>query len=118
MSETLNYEVMTVGDSVAKYIDRLCHEPEKEPLLSFPLVQREGVRSAHKGGSVIFDDEVHFLDKHFMVVQVVAAASSAWTQGILFDEYGHECGSTPQTEEFLGTYQVGNYCVTVEKKDD
>ena len=105
MSETLNYEVMTVGDSVAKYIDRLCHEPEKEPL-------------EHKGGSVIFDDEVHFLDKHFMVVQVVAAASSAWTQGILFDEYGHECGSTPQTEEFLGTYQVGNYCVTVEKKDD
>ena len=105
MSETLNYEVMTVGDSVAKYIDRLCHEPEKEPL-------------AHKGGSVIFDDEVHFLDKHFMVVQVVVATPSAWTQGILFDEYGHECGSTPQTEEFLGTYQVGNYCVTVEIKDE
>ena len=109
MSETLNYEVMTVGDSGAKYIDRLCHEPEKEPL-------------AHKGGSVIFDDEVHFLDKHFMVIQVVASKEPdkepAWTQGILFNAQGRECGITPQTEEFLGTYQVGNYCVTVEIKDE
>ena len=109
MSKTLNYEVMTVGDSVAKYIDRLCHEPEKEPL-------------AHKGGSVIFDDEVHFLDKHFMVIQVVASNNPseepAWTQGILFNEQGRECGMTPPCEEFLGGYQVDNYHVTVEIKDE
>ena len=108
MSETLNYEVMTVDDSTAKEIDRLCHEPEKEPL-------------THKGGSVIFDKEVHFLDKHFMVIQVIASNNPneepAWTQGILFNEQGREAGMTEPGEELLDEYKVGNYCVKVEKED-
>ena len=102
MSETLNYEAMTVDPPLADQVERWCKESSEYG----------------EKGAVLFEEEVHFLDKHFMVVQVVATASSAWTQGILFDEYGHECGSTPQTEEFLGTYQVGNYCVTVEIKDE
>jgi hypothetical protein len=108
MSKTLNYEVMTVDDSTAKEIDRLCHEPEKD-------------WEQLKGGSVIFDKEVHFMDKHFMVIQVVASNNPseepAWTQGILFNEQGRECGMTPPCQVFLGGYQVGNYHVTVEKED-
>jgi len=107
MSETLHYEVMTVDPPLADQLERWCEKPPDGPATMF--LSR---------GKVVFDEEVHFLDKHFMVVQVVVATPSAWTQGILFDEYGHECGSTPQTEKFLGTYQVGNYCVTVEKEDE
>jgi len=102
MSETLNYEVMTVDPPLADQVKRWCKaSPEHD-----------------ENDPILFEEEVHFLDKHFMVVQVVSAESSAWTHGILFDEQGRSCGSTPRTEEFLGTYQVGNYCVTVEKEDE
>ena len=57
-----------------------------------------------------------------MVVQVVASEEPdkepCWTQGILFNEQGRECGITPPCEVFLGVYQVGNYCVNVEKEDE
>ena len=101
MSETLNYEVMAVDPPLADQVERWCKaSPEHD-----------------ENDPILFEEEVHFLDKHFMVVQVVSAESSAWTHGILFDEQGRSCGSTTRTEEFLGTYQVGNYCVTVEKED-
>ena len=106
MSKTLNYEVMTVDGSTAKELEDVCQEPEKEPLV-------------HKRGSVIFDEEVHFLDKHFMVIQVVASNNPseepAWTQGILFNEQGREAGMTEPGEEFLGEYRIDNYCVSVEE---
>ena len=106
MSETLNYEVMAIDPPLVDQVKRWC---KKSPMGCY-------------GGEVLFEEEVYFLDRHFMAVRVVVSENpdkeECWTEGSLFNEYGHHCGSTPQTEEFLGTYQVGNYCVTVEKKDD
>jgi len=72
-------------------------------------------------GEVIFDEEVPFLDNHFMVVQVIASEEPdkepCWTQGILFNVQGRECGFTEPGEKLLGEYRVGDYCVKVEKKD-
>ena len=105
MSETLNHEVMTVDPPMADQLERWCEKPP----------------TGCGRGEVVFDEEVHFSDKHFMVVQVIASEDSdeepCWTQGILFNEQGRECGMTPPCEVFLGVYQVGNYCVNVEKED-
>jgi hypothetical protein len=58
---------------------------------------------------VIFDEEVRF-DGHFMVIQVCTSGDpqteSCWTQGVLFDRAGNECGCTDVGESFLGEYQV------------
>tara|TARA_Y100000296_G_C5128398_1_gene234130 strand:+ start:196 stop:516 length:321 start_codon:yes stop_codon:yes gene_type:complete len=105
MSETLNYKVMTVDPPMADQLGRWCEEPP----------------TGCGRGEVIFDEEVHFLDKYFMVVQVTTSeepdGEPCWTQGVLFNEQGRECGFTEPREEFLGEYRVGNYCVKVEKED-
>jgi hypothetical protein len=106
MSETQNYEVMTVDRPLADQLERWCDKPQAK----------------YDRGAVIFDKEVYFLDRHFMVVQVITSnepdKEPCWTQGILFNEQGRECGFTEPGEEFLGEYQIGNYCVKVEKKDE
>ena len=110
MSETQHYEVMTIYAPLAGNLTNLCQE------LPLPL------QGEFKGGSVIFDEEVHFSDKHFMVVQVIASEDPykepCWTQGVLFNEQGRECGMTEPGEEFLGEYRVDNYCVNVEIEDE
>jgi hypothetical protein len=110
MNEVQNFEVMTVDPPLADQLERWCENPPSGPATTFM-----------GRGNVVFDEEVHFLDKHFMVVQVVASEEPdkepCWTQGILFNEQGREVGMTDVGEEFLGEYQVGNYCVTVEKED-
>ena len=61
MSETLNYEVMAVDPPLADQVKRWCKaSPEHD-----------------ENDPILFEEEVHFLDKHFMVVQVVSAESSA-----------------------------------------
>ena len=110
MSETLNYQVMTVDPPLADQLERWCEKPPVGPATTF--LSR---------GEVVFDEEVHFLDKYFMVVQVIASEEPdeepCWTQGVLFNEQGRERGFTEPGEEFLGEYQVGNYCVKVEKEN-
>ena len=111
MSETLNYEEMTVDPPLADQLERWCENPPSGPATTF--LSR---------GDIVFDEEVHFMDKHFMVVQVIASEEPdkepCWTQGVLFNPQGRECGMTPPCEVFLGGYQVGNYHVTVEKGDE
>ena len=112
MSEIQNFEVMTVDPPMADQLERWCDKPPTDCGLGRPP----------RKGEVIFDKEAHFMDKHFMVVQVIASnepdKESCWTQGILFNPQGRECGMTEPGEELLGEYKVGNYCVKVEKEDE
>jgi len=106
MSETQHYEVMTVDPPLADHLERCCEKPP----------------TSCGRGEVVFDEEVHFLDKYFMIVQVIASEEPdkepCWTQGVLFNVQGRECGFTEPGEYFLGEYRVGDYCVKVEIEDE
>jgi len=73
-------------------------------------------------GEILFDADVRFSDGNFMAIQVIASErpneESCWTQGVLFSPEGHEMGCTDVGEAFLGKYQVNNYTVNVEIRDD
>ena len=106
----MNNYAMKVDPPLADQLERWCDKPPIGPATMF--LSR---------GDVVFDEEAHFPDKYFMIVQVIASEEPdkepCWTQGVLFNEHGRECGFTEPREEFLGVYQVGNYCVNVEKED-
>lgn len=64
-------------------------------------------------GEVIFDREVTFENGIRMAVQVVCSLSplteSAWSQGVLYDPDGNECGCTDCGESLEGEF----YCEIV-----
>jgi hypothetical protein len=71
-------------------------------------------------GEVLYDGEARFPDGTVMVVQVIASEEptmeTCWTQGVLFDSGGRECGCTDVGESFLGEYIIGDYTCEVVKK--
>lgn len=65
-------------------------------------------------GEVLFDKEVMFEDGVRMAIQVIACSDApAWTQGVLYDNNGHEMDCTSVGESFLGEYQIGDYVCEV-----
>jgi len=75
------------------------------------------------GETCLFDKEYTFDDGMRMAIQVCPSTDpseeSCWTQGVLFDPAGNECGCTDCGESFLGEYgwiecDGAEYTVTVK----
>lgn len=90
-----------------KYIQQLLVQPHIAEDLE--KCCDEIVTDVSKDG-VEFDQEVVFSNGMRMAVQVCGPGDptneSCWTQGILFDPHGNECGYTDCGESFLGEYYV------------
>ena len=87
-------QTLKVPMETAYELERICKEPAAG-------VQGDGVE---------FDQEVVFENGMRMAIQVCASGNpteeSCWTQGVLFDQHGNECGCTDVGESFLGEYCV------------
>jgi hypothetical protein len=101
-----NKETLKVGEYLGTELERFCVEPPMDC----------------GRGEVLFDEDVRFSDGHYMAIQVIASETpdeeECWTQGVLFNPDGYELGCTDVGESFLGEYQVDNYVVNVEIKNE
>ena len=89
-----HYKELFVSQDDSDYFEQACREPGI-------CVEKD---------RAVFDEEVVFDDGMRMAIQVVTTTEpmeeDAWTQGVLFDSVGNECGCTDCGDSFLGEYTI------------
>ena len=95
--------LMTVDRSTARFLTQCCRKPP-------------GKKNCFGKDVPLFDREVLFDNSMRMAIQVCPSVDpdteECWTQGVLYDKDGNECGCTDVGDSFLGEYCI--WCDGVE----